>query len=107
MMVVTELCEGGDLAKALVRDTEEPRLLGWYQRGHCLLLDVAYGLAYLHSNKVGLPSLKRNSLSGSAFISARESRAQTLIGGDRTLSLKKRKRQPSARGQSARGSHIS
>lgn len=53
VMVVTELCEGGDLAKALQWDQVEPRVTGWYNRGHSLLLDVAYGLAYLHSNKVG------------------------------------------------------
>ena len=50
--------EGGDLHKALARDVREngagaSRRLSWYGRGHRVLLDVASGLTYLHSEQVG------------------------------------------------------
>ncbi len=49
--------EGGDLHKALARDVREngagaSRRLSWYGRGHRVLLDVASGLTYLHSEQV-------------------------------------------------------
>ncbi len=51
--------EGGDLHRALARDVREKgagasRLLSWYGRGHRVLLDVASGLTYLHSEHVGM-----------------------------------------------------
>jgi hypothetical protein len=48
MMVVTEMCDGGALSKAIwrYRHTKE---MGWYTRGAKLCLDVACGLAYLHT----------------------------------------------------------
>lgn len=48
---------GGDLGKALDRDVlangpGEKRRLGWYARGRTVLLCVARGLNYLHSERV-------------------------------------------------------
>lgn len=48
---------GGDLGTALSRDVAENgcgarRRLGWYARGRVVLLCVARGLAYLHSERV-------------------------------------------------------
>ena len=48
---------GGDLGTALSFDTNEhadktKRRLGWYARGRIVLLCVARGLAYLHSERV-------------------------------------------------------
>ena len=49
---------GGDLGNALdrdMRDSEESgseRRLGWYARGRVILLGVARGLTYLHSERV-------------------------------------------------------
>ena len=48
---------GGDLGTALSRDVAENgggarRRLGWYGRGRVVLLCVARGLAYLHSERV-------------------------------------------------------
>jgi serine/threonine protein kinase len=48
MMVVTELCDGGDLSKA-IRRHRHTKAMGWYTRGAKLSLDVACGLAYLHT----------------------------------------------------------
>jgi hypothetical protein len=50
-MVVTELCSGGDLAKAM-RRARRTRAFGWYMRGAKIALDVACGLAYLHNSGV-------------------------------------------------------
>ena len=49
--------EGGDLHKALARDVKEngtgaSRRLSWYGRGHRVLVDIASGLTYLHSEQV-------------------------------------------------------
>ena len=48
---------GGDLGTALSLDANEhedktKRRLGWYARGRVVLLCVARGLAYLHSERV-------------------------------------------------------
>ena len=48
---------GGDLGTALSLDANEhedraKRRLGWYARGRIVLLCVARGLAYLHSERV-------------------------------------------------------
>ena len=48
---------GGDLRSALDQDAEESglgeeRRLGWYARGRVVLLCIARGLAYLHSERV-------------------------------------------------------
>ena len=46
---------GGDLGTALSLDANEDRAkrrLGWYARGRIVLLCVARGLAYLHSERV-------------------------------------------------------
>jgi hypothetical protein len=51
MMVVTELCDGGDLAKA-IRQHRGTDVMSWYIRGAKLSLDIACGLAYLHSKRV-------------------------------------------------------
>lgn len=48
MMVVTELCEGGDLARAIKRH-RGTKAMGWYIRSAKIALDIACGLAYLHS----------------------------------------------------------
>ena len=53
---------GGDLGRALDRDMEEhgdgeERRLGWYACGKTVLHNVASGLAYLHSRRVGLVAL--------------------------------------------------
>ncbi len=50
-MVVTELCDGGDLAKAIWQH-RYTKAMNWYTRGAKLSLDVASGLAYLHSRNV-------------------------------------------------------
>ena len=51
---------GGDLGTALSLDAQEregksERRLGWYARGRVVLLCVARGLAYLHSERVCIP----------------------------------------------------
>lgn len=39
---------------AMKRDSKrEPRALAWYARGRKLALDIARGIAFLHSNMVG------------------------------------------------------
>lgn len=48
---------GGDLRSALDQDAVESgageeRRLGWYARGRVVLLCIARGLAYLHSERV-------------------------------------------------------
>ena len=48
---------GGDLGSALDRDIMEngpgeKRRLGWYKRGRIVLLCIARGLTYLHSERV-------------------------------------------------------
>ena len=64
---------GGDLGSAISRDIAEngmgpQRRLGWYARGRVVLLCVARGLAYLHSERVrcrrvsGLGAEERGSL---------------------------------------------
>ena len=50
---------GGDLLYALTRDIQEvkkgeTRQLDWYSKGRTVLLNVACGLAYLHSRRVRL-----------------------------------------------------
>ena len=50
---------GGDLRKALARDVAEngagvSRGLGWYECGRHILVGVASGLTYLHSQQVGM-----------------------------------------------------
>jgi hypothetical protein len=53
-MVVTELCSGGDLARAM-RRARPTNAFGWSMRGAKIALDVACGLAYLHKKGVSLP----------------------------------------------------
>lgn len=48
MMVVTELCDGGDMSKAIKRH-RGTKAMGWYMRGAKIALDIACGLAYLHT----------------------------------------------------------
>ena len=50
--MVMEYMPGGDLGTALANDNSSTRLLGWYQNGHLIALDIARGLAYLHGQKV-------------------------------------------------------
>lgn len=50
--------QGGDLCKAISNDRSGD--LGWYSKGHKLALDVARGLAFLHSCKVRLTDSKEN-----------------------------------------------
>ncbi len=50
---------GGDLRKVLARDITEngagvSRGLGWYECGRHILVGVASGLTYLHSQQVGM-----------------------------------------------------
>ena len=54
---------GGDLRSALDQDAVESglggeRRLGWYARGRVVLLCIARGLAYLHSERVSARSGK-------------------------------------------------
>eukprot|EP00884_Botryococcus_braunii_P007239 jgi/Botrbrau1/16516/Bobra.0275s0004.1 len=51
MMVVTELCDGGDLSKAIKRH-RGTKAMGWYMRGAKIALDIACGLAYLHTRGI-------------------------------------------------------
>jgi serine/threonine protein kinase len=44
--------EGGDLRKALSADELSARRLGWYGKGKSIALDVACGVAFLHSLNV-------------------------------------------------------
>jgi hypothetical protein len=62
-MVVTELCSGGDLAKAM-RRARRTRAFGWYMRGAKIALDVACGLAYLHKQGVSSPPRELLSVKG-------------------------------------------
>jgi hypothetical protein len=55
MMVVTELCDGGDLSKAIKRH-RGTKAMGWYMRGAKIALDIACGLAYLHTRGVSTPA---------------------------------------------------
>ena len=55
---------GGDLRKVLARDILEngagaSRGLGWYECGRHILVGVASGLTYLHSQQVGMLSPQR------------------------------------------------
>ena len=55
MLCISEYMPSGNLEVALRRDNErkdgKPRVLGWHFRGHGIALDVARGLAFLHSNQ--------------------------------------------------------
>ncbi len=72
---------GGDLKKALqldmVRSTKGKRLLGWYERGRLVLVGVARGLQYLHSERVRLGLLLKESILPSNLIS---SHLQSTVG---------------------------
>ncbi|KAL4424194.1 hypothetical protein ABPG75_001495 [Micractinium tetrahymenae] len=46
-LLVTEYCEGGNLAHNL-----RARTVGWYRRGKKIALDVARALVYLHSRRI-------------------------------------------------------
>ncbi len=50
MLFTCQIMEGGDLRAALVHDEE----LGWYGKGHCIMLDVVRGLHFLHHHNVSL-----------------------------------------------------
>lgn len=52
MMLVLECMGGGDLSRALRRDSISPREFGWHNKGRFILLGIARGLAYIHSRKV-------------------------------------------------------
>lgn len=55
ILLVMELLHHGNLLEALKRDrlqaarTGRPRSLSWYQRGWQIAMDVAKGLAFMHS----------------------------------------------------------
>ena len=55
MLCISEYMPSGNLEVALRRDNErkdgKPRVLGWHFRGQGIALDVARGLAFLHSNQ--------------------------------------------------------
>ncbi len=55
MLCISEYMPSGNLEVALRRDNERqdgrPRVLGWHFRGRGIALDVARGLAFLHSNQ--------------------------------------------------------
>lgn len=50
MYIVTELCGGSDLWKALRREGKAS--FGWYNRGQQIALDITSGLHYLHANHI-------------------------------------------------------
>lgn len=53
MVIVTEWCAGGSLAKSLAaEDATGKRRMAWRARGRLVALGVARGLAYLHSMRV-------------------------------------------------------
>ena len=45
--------QGGDLMRAIAQDTKNE--LRWSRKGGLLMLDIARGLTYLHSNRVSRP----------------------------------------------------
>lgn len=51
-MLVMELMEGGTLYDALANDDSTKRTFGWWRRGKGIALDIARGLAYLHSRHI-------------------------------------------------------
>eukprot|EP00891_Asterochloris_glomerata_P007287 jgi/Astpho2/7287/Aster-01593 len=48
VMLITELMEGGDLGRALLRP-ESSALFSWYNKGKHVALEIASGLHYLHN----------------------------------------------------------
>ncbi len=56
MLCVSEYLPNGNLEVAIRKDQErkngKPRLLGWYMQGRPIAVDVARGLAFLHTHKV-------------------------------------------------------
>ncbi len=51
-MLVMELMEGGTLYDAIANDDMHNRMFGWWRRGKSIALDIARGLAYLHSRNI-------------------------------------------------------
>ena len=49
IFLVTEYMQGGDLSCALKRNRH---ITSWYQQGRLIVLGIARGLVYLHSNNV-------------------------------------------------------
>ena len=56
VLLVSEYLPNGDLDVAIRKDRCRkhgmPRLLGWYGQGRAIAVDVARGLAFLHSHRV-------------------------------------------------------
>ena len=59
MLCVSEYLPNGNLEVAIRKDRErkdgKPRLLGWYMQGRPIAVDVARGLAFLHTHKARAP----------------------------------------------------
>ena len=72
MLCVSEYMSAGNLETAIRKDRERGdgrRVLGWHCKGRSVALDVARGLAFLHSNQAStLPTLPypNGALQGSA-----------------------------------------
>ena len=60
MLCVSEYLPNGNLEVAIRKDRErkdgKPRLLGWYMQGRPIAVDVARGLAFLHTHKARAPA---------------------------------------------------
>ena len=63
MLCVSEYLPNGNLEVAIKKDKDrlgadagKRRLLGWYMQGRSIALDVARGLAFLHTHKARLSS---------------------------------------------------
>ena len=77
LMLVTEYLEGGDLCSALERDSAIPRRFSWWKHqgeerrpvglARRVAIDVARGLAYLHSRKVSNNSVQSRVTCWSVF----------------------------------------